>query len=60
MRFQSGKPHEHWRKSPCGEGLVGLRGCGDLLDVYVPDFVLVGIAVSSGPSFDAGFNDFPT
>lgn len=46
-------------KAPAGEGLMGLRGCGDLLDVYVSDLVLVGISVGSWPSFDSGFHDFP-
>ena len=47
-------------KKPLREGLGCWRGCGDLLDVYVSDLVLIRVAVSSGPSFDAGFNDFPT
>lgn len=29
------------------------------LDVDVADFVLVGVAVRAGSSFDSGFHDFP-
>ena len=36
-------------------GVAGL-----LLDVDISDFILIGEAVSSGPSFDSGLNDFPT